>query len=166
MIIVKDSMVLIHLAKTSLLEPACNMFGIVLIPELVHSEILLGKDDHPQDVEAIQTVIKEKRITVKSIRSLDFIRRANQFNIQGGEAESVALYWQEQAAYLATDDDNVRKKKEALKLNLIGTPAIMIRLIRDKQISKNQYLRAVKKLKEVGWFGSTVYDVLLMEVAS
>lgn len=50
------------------------------------------------------------------------IAKANAFNIQRGEAEAVALYWQEEADLLATDDDNVRRKKDALRIKTIGTP--------------------------------------------
>ena len=163
MITVKDSMVLIHLAKTSLLENACAFFGKILIPLSVLHEIRQGALNHIEDVAVIERAIKERAISVKSVKDKALLRRANEFNIKGGEAEAVALYWQERAAWLATDDDNVRKKKNALALNVIGTPAIMIRLWRDGSITKERYLAAVKKLRESGWFSSIVYDVMLME---
>ena len=40
--IVKDSMVLIHLAKLTVLEKSCNYFKNVTIPDLVLKEIKKG----------------------------------------------------------------------------------------------------------------------------
>jgi len=163
MMIVKDTMVLIHLAKTSLLADSCALFERVLIPQLVYDEVMDGKEQHPQDVNQLQFAIKSKLIQIKKVEKT-LVKKANEFNIYRGEAEAVGLYWQEKADLLATDDDNVRKKKEALRISTIGTPAIMIKLFRAKKIDKPKYVTAIKKLKEIGWFSSTVFDKMLQEV--
>ena len=165
MLCVKDSMVLIHLANAGLLEVSCDLFGKVAIPPLVYDEIKIGGKSSREDLQFIEEGITKKKIVVIPVKSRKLLEKANQFNIFRGEAEAVALYWQENAAWLATDDDNVRRKKDILHLNIIGTPAIFIRLIRDRKISKEKYLNAVKKLKERGWFSSTIFDVMFMEVS-
>ena len=40
MLIVKDSMILIHLAAGGVLREACTMFGEVIIPNAVHKEVV------------------------------------------------------------------------------------------------------------------------------
>lgn len=164
MLIVKDTMVVIHLAKTLLLEHSCKFFGGVLIPKLVYEEIIRGEKEHGEDVLEIKKALNYKLIKIKQVRDMALIEKVNQYNIHRGEAEAVALYWQEKADWLATDDDNVRKKKDALSINVVGTPAIIIHLFKSKSIEKNAYLFAVKKLKAISWFASTVFDRMLLEV--
>ncbi|MBI4140708.1 hypothetical protein HY485_02615 [Candidatus Woesearchaeota archaeon] len=164
MLIVKDAMVVIHLAKTLLLEHSCKFFGGVLISKLVYEEIMHGEKEHGEDVIELKKAFHDKLIKIKQVRDTALIEKSYQYNIYRGEAEAVALYWQERADFLATDDDNVRKKKDALSIKLIGTPAIIMRLFQLKCIEKNEYLLAVKKLKEIGWFASTVFDRMMLEV--
>ena len=115
MLVVKYAMVLIHLAKISLLEISRGYFGKVLIPELVLQETVnAGKQKNFEDAFLIEEIIRKGIITVGKIAKKAFVKKANQFNIFGGEAEALALYWEEKADFLATDDDNVRRKKEVL----------------------------------------------------
>lgn len=160
MLVIKDAMVLIHLAKTSLLEASCEMFGKVVIPELVQEEV--SKREYP-DTIIIKGLIEKRKIAVK-IPSRHSVAKANQFNIYRGEAEAVALYWESGADYIATDDDNVRRKKEILGLKLIGTPSILLRLYQEQKVNASKINGAIKKLKEIGWFSNTIWDKIRLEV--
>ena len=165
MLVVKDAMVLIHLAKISLLEISRGYFGKVLIPELVLQETVnAGKQKNFEDAFLIEEIIRKGIITVRKIAKKAFVKKANQFNIFGGEAEALALYWEEKADFLATDDDNVRRKKEVLNLSLIGTPAIILALYRKKSINEEKTRDALKKLRKIGWFSSEIIDRVLLEV--
>ena len=164
MLVVKDAMVLINLTKMSLLQQSCASFESVLIPDAVYDEVLKGEERYPHEVHQVRDAIKQKQMRVATIRDKNLIIKANMFNVYRGESAAVALYWQEGADVLATDDDNVRRKRDALKVNVIGTPAIVITLLRNKSIDRNAYMKAVKKLREIGWFSSTVFDKMLMEM--
>lgn len=159
MLVIKDAMVLIHLAKTSLLGVSCEMFGTVVIPELVHKEVI--KPEYP-DTIIIKELIERKKIAVKAADK-KYITKANQFNIYRGEAEAVALYWELGADYIATDDDNVRKKKEILGLKIIGTPSIVLKLYQERKIDAHKTHETIKRLKEMGWFSNTIWDKIQME---
>ena len=163
MLLIKDSMVLIHLAKIALLEESCEYFKDVIIPPLVFKEVTRSKDKHP-DAQLIEEFVKKGEINVREIKKKEYIRKARALNIQKGEAEAVALYWQEKANALATDDDNVRKKKELLRIKLIGTPSIIITLYRKCKIKKEKTIKSIKQLKKIGWFSSAIIDSMLMEV--
>ena len=65
--IIQDAMVLIHLAKLSILEKSCNYFKEVLIPKLVYLEIIKGKEKGFSDVPIVMDLIKSKKIKVKKI---------------------------------------------------------------------------------------------------
>ncbi len=162
MIIVKDSMVLIHLAKITLLENSCDYFKKVFITEKIKEEIARG--NYP-DSKIIGMLITKNKIKIKSIKNNTLIRKANEFNIQGAEAEAIALYWELKADFIATDDDNVRKKRDVLNLNVIGTPVIILKLYKEKKITKVKLEEAIQKLRKIGWFSNTVWDKINMELS-
>jgi len=162
--IVKDSMVLIHLAKLTLLESSCKYFKKVIIPTEVFNEITKEKEKGFTDAIIIEEIVQNKKIQVIKIENKELIERANQFNIQRGEAEALALYWQEKAEYLATDDDNVRKKSFLLNINIIGTPAIILKLYKEKIVSKEKIKDSLDRLRKIGWFSNIIIDKILMEV--
>ena len=162
--LIKDTMVVIHLAKLSILERSCEYFKRVFIPWMVYQEITKGDEKGFAETPIITSLIKNKKILVKRVKNKGLIKKANQFNIQGGEAEVVALYWQEKAGIIATDDDNVRKKREILNLNIIGTPAILMKLYNEKRINKDKARQCISELRKIGWFSSTILDKILMEV--
>ena len=153
-------MVVIHLAKATLLERSCLYFRRVLIPKLVQEEVTRG--EYPE-TGLIQGLIKSKKIIIEAVKDKNFIHRANQFNIQRGEAEAVALYWEQHADFIATDDDNVRKKKDILQLKIIGTPAIILTLYQEKYINHGKLREAIEIMRKVGWFSSVIWDKILMD---
>lgn len=164
MLVVKDAMVLIHLSKLSLLETACDLLRNVIIPKKVYREtVRVGKKkDYPNAV-LIEEIINKGKIKVKQVKKNGLIKRARSFNIQNGEAEALALYWEEDADSLATDDDNVRKKKNLLDLDLIGTPVIILKLYKHSMIKKKKFKSSLDKLRKIGWFSNAVIDKIRLE---
>ena len=161
--IIKDSMVVIHLAKVTLLEASCERFKPVVVPEEVHGEILRGKKKGYEDVGIIEALIAVGKLSVKRVRDKKLLKKAAEFNVQGGEGEALALYWQEKADYLASDDDNLRKKAALLNLRLIGTPAIILDLYQKKRIDRAKLEGSLQALRRIGWFSNAVLDKVLME---
>ncbi len=156
-------MVVIHLAKITLLKNSCEYFKSVVIPQMVYEEILLGREKGYVDIKILMDLIKENKITVKHVRNKGLIEKANEFNIQGGEAEAVALYWEGEADYLATDDDNVRKKSILMSVQVIGTPAIVLKLHKEKLVDREKFEKSLSELRNIGWFSNAVIDKMLME---
>ena len=164
MLVVNDAMVLIHLAKITLLEISCNFFKEVMIPPLVYEETVKeGKKTGHADAILIEEIINRGKIKVRKVKKKQLIKKANNFNIQRGEAEAIALYWQEQAGRIASDDDNVRNKKELLEINLIGTPTILLALFQNKKIDMDKLKDSINELRKIGWFSNAVLDKVLME---
>lgn len=164
MLVVKDSVTLIHLAKTSLLRDSCRFLGDVLIPEKVYDETVeSGREEGYPDAALVEEVVEEEDIEVREVEE-EFVDRARKYSIQGGEAEAVGLYWQEDADLLATDDDNVRKKKTLLELDLIGTPVIVQKLYENGYIEGEKELeKKIDRLRDIGWFNSAVLDKIVLE---
>jgi len=164
MLVIADSMILIHLAKITLLEATCDLFKQILIPVAVYRETVVeGKKKGYNDAYLINQLIKERKIKIEGVSRVS-IRKLNRFNIQGGEAEAIALYQQMEADLIASDDDNVRNKKHLLKLNLVGTPSILYSLFSAKIIDKPKLKRSIDELRKIGWFSNAILDKVLMEV--
>ncbi len=163
--IIKDTMVLIHLAKITLLEKSCEYFVEVIIPNIIYEEIMRGKQKGFEDANIIEDLIAKNKIMLKKINDRKLLEKAKQYNIQRGEAEALALYWQEKADLLATDDDNVRKKATILNLKIIGTPSIITKLYKTNNITKEKYLNSVNELRKIGWFSNQMIDKMKDEAA-
>lgn len=161
MLVIKDAMVVIHLAKITLLEKSCDYFRNVMIPPRVEEEVLIG--DHP-DALIVKELIRTSKLMVTHVHNMQLLRKAYACSIFGGEAEAVALYWQKEADLIATDDDNVRRKNTVLNLKMIGTPAIIVKLYKTNTITKDKALKSIQQLKEIGWFSTSIIDKLIMEV--
>jgi len=156
--VIKDSMILINLAKITILEKSCDYFKKVMISELVFNEtVTAGKEKEVNDALIIESLINNKKIELKKLKNKDLIKMVNEFNIYGGEAESLALYKQEKADLLISDDDNLRNAK------IIGSLAVILKLIEKKKIDKNKFVSSINKMREIGWFSNAVLDKVLME---
>ena len=162
MLAVKDATVLIHLGKISLLEKSCAHFKNVIIPKLVYKEVREGIERGYADAVVVVEAVRRNLIRVKKVRKR-LVKKCNLFSIYGGEAEAVALYWQEKASILATDDDNVRKKATMIGVNMAGTPAILLSLVKNGNIGKEKFKESISELRKVGWFSEALLDRVLME---
>ena len=165
MIVVKDSMILIHLAKMAILADSCRHFGNVLIPVKVYEEaVLKGQEKGYPDALVIERAIKGNLITIKAVTDKNKVDNLRLFGLHLGEAETVALYFQEGARYIATDDDTCRKNRILLGINTIGSPAIVISLFKKGQITKQKTIDCVSVLKTIGWFDINVIQEMQRQI--
>ncbi|MDD5616845.1 MAG: hypothetical protein PHH85_11675 [Candidatus Methanoperedens sp.] len=157
MITIKDSMILIHLVKLAVLEESCRHFGNVLIPEKVYEEaVLAGTEKGYPDALIIEQEIKGNLIKIKKVLDKKKVDNLRLFGLHQGEAEAVALYFQENAQFLATDDDTCRRNRIMLGINIVGSPAIIIMLFRKGRISREKAIDCVSVLETIGWFDENV----------
>lgn len=123
-----------------------------------------GKEGGYADAHLIDQLIEDQEIKVGGVQKRDLIKKANEFNVQGGEAEALALYWQKKADLIASDDDNVRRKRHLLELKLIGTPVIILTLFKNTIITKEKLIQSINELRKIGWFSNAILDKILIEV--
>ena len=165
MIVVKDSMILIHLAKMQILTDSCQYFGNVLIPTKVYEESVIKgqKKGHP-DALIIEQTIQSNLIRIKGIVNNEKIVNLRLFGLHLGEAEAVALYFQEKAQFLATDDDTCRKNRIILGINIIGSPAIVLMLFRKALITRKKAIDCVLALETIGWFDTEIMHEMKRQI--
>lgn len=155
--IVLDSVVLIHLSKTGLLEAAVEKYGGGVIPARVYAEVVVrGKSEGHAYALHVEEMIRARkiRVTKAETRVTKIVER---LGLRGGEGECVALAMQT-GFPLATDDDAVRSKKERLRVRLRGTISLVVELAEAKKIPKEKALEALSTLRRIGWFSSAVID--------
>ncbi len=153
LLVIKDSMVLIHLSKMSILKTTCEFFGQVMIPPAVFKEtVATGKKKDYPDAIIIDELVKQKLIIVKKIKEDKKLRSIQKYGLGLGEAEAVVLYHQENADYLFTDDDVCREYRGILNINILGTPAIILLLFKNKKLDKTKALESINLLSQIGWF--------------
>jgi predicted nucleic acid-binding protein len=158
--IVLDASALIHMAKLTLLETVCTHYR-ACTSELVRREVVSTPEKHP-DASIIQALIGKQTLSVKKAKS-ELVKRANALNIFGGEAEALATYWQEKANFLVSDDDNVRKKQLVANVPVVGTPAMLLTLLKKKLITHQKFEKSSTELNNIGWFNPAVIDYIRKE---
>jgi len=157
MLAIKDSMILIHLAKMQILSDSCKYFGNVMIPDKVYEETVgIGKKKGHPDALIIENLIKGELIKIKKVRNHKKVEDLMIFGLHHGEAEAVVLYFREQAQFLATDDDTCRRNRIILGINIIGSPAIVLTLFKNSLITRMKALDCVCALETIGWFDEEV----------
>ncbi|MBI2672200.1 hypothetical protein HYX16_04665 [Candidatus Woesearchaeota archaeon] len=162
--VVKDAMVLINLAKTTIIAASCNYFKEVFISKKVFEEaVSAGKAKNMPDAYIIEDLVKNEKIKVEAVKNEKYLKMINEFNIYGGEAESLALYNEKKLDLLISDDDNLRKKKEIFNAKIIGSLAVILKLRQSNNINKNKFMDIIKKMREIGWFSNSVLDKVLLE---
>ena len=165
MLIVKDSMILIHLAAGGVLREACTMFGEVIIPNAVHKEVVeKGIEAHHADAHLVQKLETEGHIKVVAVTQTTLMDEMKNYGLRGGELETVALYFQEKADLIASNDDKVRRLRLILNLDLISSPEIVFMLAKTGVIAKQRAVECLGELKRIGWFSRNVLDSIIAEV--
>ncbi len=165
MLVVKDSMILIHLAKMQILANSCKYFGNVFIPTKVHEEaVIKGKEKGYPDALIIEQTIKNDLIKIREVKNKEQVNNLRIFGLHLGEAEAVALYIQEKAQFLATDDDTCRRNRIILGINIIGSPAIVLTLFRKGMITSRKVFDCISVLEIIGWFDIEVIHEMKRQI--
>ncbi len=156
MIVIEDSMVVIFLAKLDLIKETKTMFGKVIISKEVEKETVSDAKIYPDAVKirySIDNGLVEVRV-VKNMKKVEELMK--DFGLGRGEAETIQLYFQENADLLLCDERKARKVANILNINLLGTPELVIQLFKRKFIDKRKAKESILKLEKIGWFRSSV----------
>ncbi len=159
--IVADSMVLIHLAKLTILE-ALTGYLHVIIPGKVYREVTANAGKFP-DAMITKALIEKNKIEVVNA-SETIVKELERFGIVKGEAEAAALLKEGKGDVIASDDDIIRKNSMLLDLKVAGTPTLIMWLFKKKEISKFKAIESLTELKKIGWFEAGLIDRIIAGV--
>ncbi len=137
--VVSNTGPLIHLREICLTK-ALDIFDRVIIPPEVRSEI---KDDEFSDY------LKKIKIINLDSKWKDIANALmNQFSLDLGEAEAIALALQERVNYFLTDDLDARTVANIYNLEVHGTIGIVLRAFKENLLKKNEAIGKIKELYE------------------
>ena len=152
-----DASTLILLAKIEMLDIFLADVGRkVAIPEKVKEEILTGSGP---DGPMVARLIQDRRIHVLKTRDRKLVRRlVEDFNIDEGEAEMLALAIQEKTLLVATDDKNAIKACKIMKLDFTTAIAILVRACEKGLIHTDEAFFKLQKLQSCARYNKTIIE--------
>ena len=124
---------IIFLTKFGIFEVALDLFEKIDIPSSVYSEIHQKPD---ASAEAIEVLIKRKRVSVLKAKNERFVNALNQ-RLAKGEAEAIALSIETGADLVILDDHAARAEAMRLGLSVKGTLGIVRRLMENGAFEKD-----------------------------
>jgi predicted nucleic acid-binding protein len=141
--VVSNTGPILHLSEIKL-SKALEIFQKILIPEEVSNELKKHKAFLPKIV-SIKPLSAESKDKTKAF--------ANEYDLDLGESQAIALALQEKADYFITDDLDAREVAKRLNLEVHGTIGIILRAFREKLIERKEAISKIKELQT----SSTLY---------
>ena len=155
---VSNSGPLIHLAMIGRLDLLESLFGRVVIPRTVKTEVVdRGKEEGKADAFLVEGEIENGRIVVEDNIDSGAKGLADSAGIELGEAEAIMLARSEQCPVLL-DDLAARRFAAGLGLEVTGSIGVLVRAVKVGLVSRDEGLDALEKLARVMWLSVGVYE--------
>jgi predicted nucleic acid-binding protein len=154
---VSNSGPLIHLAKIDKLILLKELFGEVIIPLQVKTEVVdAGKEEGMADAFLIEGEIENGWIIIEG-NITDFEEIARNVGIDEGEAAAIVLARKMKKPILL-DDLGARRFAIGLGLEVIGSIGVLFKCTKLKIISNREALDCLEKLARIMWLSVDVYE--------
>jgi predicted nucleic acid-binding protein len=155
--IVFDASTLILLAKIDTLDLFISQVQAgAWMPQKVKSEVTA---EEREETRFIVRCIEDGKIIVAKIKNTALAQKlSDDFNIDAGEAEALALAIEKKASIVATDDRNAIRACKILKLDFITAVAVLIRAVEKGLIEKDEGLARLHKLQSVGRYSKAIIE--------
>jgi predicted nucleic acid-binding protein len=146
--IVSNATPLIYLAKIGRLGVLGRVFGQVIISEEVNREVVEeGKKLGKMDAYLIEKEIKEGWIKVSKIKELIDIP----IKLEKGEVATLSLAKNLEVREVLIDEASARTASEILGLTPRGTIFVLLKALKIKEISFDEFLGILDKLLKEGF---------------
>ena len=147
--LVMDSDVLIKIAKASIKEVICSKFAVYVPSEVKAEAVDEGKVRGHTDALIIEENILRRKLSVEEAKESQTTERLiTQLNLRGGEAGSLRLFKEGGYGAIASDDSKFVDLLEGLGIPFMTPGALLIRLLRHKQISESETLECLDKIRQ------------------
>ena len=145
MIVVSDSTPLITLMKAKLLSVLHDLFGEVLIPEAVFSEVTKNKT-FCDEADLLKNSDFIKVVKVRDENQVLFLQRATGLDL--GESEAIIYADENKADLLLIDESAGRRVAQNMKLPITGSIGILIRAVQSGVITVTEAENAFDRIKQ------------------
>jgi len=146
---VLDSSAIIALSQLRYWKYLNQILDEILVPHAVFEEICVKGRGLSGDAE-LRRLLNEGLVTVRKIRNRVLVD-ALLDPLALGEAEVLALAIEENADYVVIDDKMARVRARNMGLKVIGTLRILRMIFDANLIDKNEFIRALETLKNIGF---------------
>lgn len=145
MIVVSDTTPLISLMKADRLELLEPLFGEVLIPEAVYSE-LTTNPEFQDEADHIKGCAFINKVSVKEQKAVDVLQRASGLDL--GESEAIIYADDVKADVLLMDEVKGRQVARAMGLYIMGTIGVLLYAFEKKVITGSDVEDALDRMKK------------------
>lgn len=153
--IVFDASTLILLAKIDLLDLFISDYGGQAFIPLKVKEEVLQKDSF--EAPQIAGLLNDGKIEALTVRDKGLSQKLmDDFNIDIGEAEAIALALHKKMAVVATDDRNAIRTCKFLKIDFVTAISILIRAVEKGLLNKKEAVLKLEKLESIGRYKKTI----------
>ncbi|MDP2924833.1 MAG: hypothetical protein Q8N99_00515 [Nanoarchaeota archaeon] len=154
MTIVIDASSIILLAKIDLLEKLIERNPLI-IPEKVYIEVVKGKEKGMLDAFILERLVNEKKIKIEKVEKIAYEEVWKLFGLWAGEAEVLALALKNNIPII-TDDKKCLNRAKAAGVSCITSLDVIIALLKNKHINKEQAKKSLEKLENYGWYKKNI----------
>ena len=163
-VVISDASTLILLQKITLLDKLLKNFSFSIPNEVYKEAIIKGKKVKSEDAYSIENKINKNLIEVKKIKNKDKLRQIiNEFGLGEGEAEAIALFLQENADVLSTDDHKAINVCKIYEIPFMTALTFVVECFGTELITKNEAKRMIKDLSILGRYkNELIYKALDM----
>ena len=159
MIFVSDTTPLISLLKIKRIGLLEKLFGEVVIPQAVFTELTVDI----RFAEEAEVIKNEKFISVKEVSnmaSVNILKRAT--GLDQGESEAIVLSDEIQADILLMDEAKGRKISDQMGIHIMGTIGILMVAYEDDILTADEVKNCIDGLQNAGrHIGHKHYQMLL-----
>ena len=159
MIVVSDTTPLISLLKIKRIGLLEKLFGEVVIPQAVFTELTVDI----RFAEEAEVIKNEKFISVKEVSnmaSVNILKRAT--GLDQGESEAIVLSDEIQADILLMDEAKGRKISDQMGIHIMGTIGILMVAYEDDILTADEVKKCIDGLQNAGrHIGHKHYQKLL-----
>lgn len=159
MIVVSDTTPLISLLKIKRIGLLEKLFGEVVIPQAVFTELTVDI----RFAEEAEVIKNEKFISVKEVSnmaSVNILKRAT--GLDQGESEAIILSDEIQADILLMDEAKGRKISDQMGIHIMGTIGILMVAYGDDILTADEVKKCIDGLQNAGrHIGHKHYQMLL-----
>ena len=145
MIVVSDTTPLITLMKAEKLDILHRLFGEVMIPEAVFSEVT-GNDTFRNEEDTIRNSDYIKVVKVRDDSQVMFLQRATGLDL--GESQAIIYADEVKADLLLMDEVAGRKVAQNMKLPIAGSIGILIRAFQSGIITTEEADDAIDRIRK------------------
>ena len=155
--VIVNSTPLIILCNIGKLEILKNLYGEIVVPQAVYSEVTVKKDS------ACQQIVSADWIHVEQIKN-DSDKKMYKAKLHDGEVEVMILAQENEKAELVVIDDNAAKKTaKYLGLTVTGTVGVLLKAKTSGVITEIQPILESMKLK--GFYISENIEQMILKQA-